>query len=404
MSERELISAIKYDVRGYDSARLAPEDIESPVYRQLYQAIGRIIERGEAVDDSTLIAESGCELAAVVSLEWAPVQNVERWAAEIRDKATRRRLHTFGAQIQHWAAHKHADEVLGLIDAELTALSDRQVRRVSWLKDVLEKAVAEIQRKQESHGEFTGIPSGYPKLDACVGGFDAGQLVVVAARPSIGKTALLVSMAANMCVGKDYQIGFFSAEMSEVLLAERMLAVVGRYDLSRVRSGTMSSADLSRLLDAANKIYKSRVQIDDTPNIQLQDLKVSARTMVRQGAQLLMVDYLTLIRHGDKALSRPERVGEVSKSLKQLARELHVPVLVASQLNRQAEGSTPGLEHLRQSGEIEEDSDVVILIDRERGERETVLRVVKNRQGPTDDVQLTYMPEFTRFEVYGGRE
>ena len=192
-------------------------------------------------------------------------------------------------------------------------------------------------------------------------------------------------------------MGFFSCEMSRKQIGKRLLAMIGGLNLSRIRAGLMSSADFSALNDAATQLHETTLALDDTPNIGLTELRSKARQMRRHGVQCIFVDYLTLIRHGDMRMSRPERVGEVSKQMKGLARELDIPIVALSQVNREAEDKIPNLENLRQSGEIEEDSDVVMMLHRERDKDETILRVAKHRNGPTGDAELTFQREHVRF-------
>jgi len=196
----------------------------------------------------------------------------------------------------------------------------------------------------------------------------------------------------------------FSAEMGELMIGQRFLANHGKFSLGDVRSGCIGRRDMGGLLKAANDLYSKQIMLDATPNIKLMDLKAGARAMVRQGIKLIVVDYLTLVRHGDPRTPRHERVGEVSKELKGLARELDVPIIALSQVNRMGEGREPTLAELRQSGEIEEDADLVFLLHRERGAGDeltipTSLIVAKSRNGPCGTVKLVFIMKSGRFEL-----
>lgn len=406
--ERCLLAGCKRRPPLIDELRVRLEDFTDPKAANLFRAIESVRSSGRSVDDLSLIQEASVDIGYIVGLPEAAAGNAGWYLERIREAALRRRIVAAAGRIHETAARSdlEAGEILEAMDREVTALGDRERAEIVWLKDVLKLAVDDIQRRAANPTlACTGIASGYWDLDRLTDGFQPGELAIIAARPSLGKTALAVSLLVNIAVRGGVVAGFFSAEMSEVLIAQRFLANAGRFDLGLVRRGMIAKSDGSRLLQAASELYHDQVLLNATPNIKLTDLKGLARCMVRRGARILFVDYLTLIQHGDTRQPRHERVGEVSKQLKGLARELNVPVVVLSQLARTAEGKEPSLAELRQSGEIEEDADLVMLLHREREQGDladavqTSLIVAKNRNGPCGTVRMVFRLKSGRFEL-----
>lgn len=409
--ERAIVGACKRDSGLMDTHALQPAELRDPNAFRTLSAIRRIVDSGRTVDDLSLVDElrgKDVPLAYVTDLPETTVANIAWYVAQIREAALRRRIQTFAATITEIASRADlgTDEALDFIERAFdTATGTERLSNV-WLKDVLRTAVDDLLRRIQNPGGYTGISSGIQTLDAKTDGFQPGDLIIVAARPSLGKTAFAVTLAVNISVRGGTPSGFFSAEMSDVLIAQRFLANAGRFDLGRLRAGVMKTSDSSKILDAANEMFHEQVILNATPGIKLVDLQGSARSMARRGAQILFVDYLTLISHGDPKTPRHERVGEVTKALKNLARRLDLPVVALSQLARTAEGKEPSLSELRQSGEIEEDADLVLLLHRERKELAeavpTRIIVAKNRNGPCGDVPMMFYPATGRFEAREG--
>jgi len=263
----------------------------------------------------------------------------------------------------------------------------------------LPEAVEQIEKAYRTSGELQKVTSGYTQIEKLTNGFQPGDLIILGARPSIGKTSLALNMATRISVKYSVPVGFFSCEMSRQQLVNRIIAAEGKINLAGIRSGVIRESDFSRITGVCAKLYLSQLIIDDTPDISLAQLKSKSRQMKRMGCQIIFVDYLTLIRYGKAQVPRHERVGEISKSLKSLARELEIPIMALSQVGRSAEGRMPTLSDLRQSGEIEEDADLIMLLHRERDQQETRICVAKNRNGATDTVSLAFLPQFVCFET-----
>lgn len=406
--ERCLIAGCKRRPSLIDELRVTIADFTKPEPVAILRALDEIRLSGREVDDVALYQalDGKVPIGYLANLPDSAAGNASWYLGELREAALRRRIRTAVGRLAEEVGREDADsaELLELLDREVTALGDSERADIVWLKDVLKPAVEDIQRRS-AHPDLacTGIPTGYHTLDLLTDGLQPGELSIIAARPSLGKTALAVSLLVNIAVRGGVRCGFFSCEMSEVLIGQRFLACAGRFNLADVRRGVMARRDAQGILAAANEMYAEQLLLNATPNIKLVDLKGLARTMVRRGAKLLVVDYLTLIRHGDPKTPRHERVGEVSKELKGLARELSVPIVALSQLARTAEGQEPNLAQLRQSGEIEEDADLVMLLHRERDEHAaaipTKLIIAKNRNGPCGTVDLIFHPQCGRFDL-----
>jgi len=273
-----------------------------------------------------------------------------------------------------------------------------------------------IETLQRSGKSITGVPSGFVDLDAMTSGFQPSELVVVAARPSMGKTAFCLNIAAN-AAAEGQGIAIFSLEMSKESLVQRMLTATARVDSHRVRQGTLRDSDFTQLARAAGILQTYQLWIDDTPSITLLEMRSKARRLkIDNDVRLIVVDYLQLMRSPEYSENRVQEISDISRSLKALARELEIPVIALSQLSRASEQRggerKPILSDLRDSGAIEQDADLVIFIhraeyyDREdeskRGLAEVML--AKNRNGPTGDVQLKFTREYTRFDNFSNRE
>jgi replicative DNA helicase len=245
-------------------------------------------------------------------------------------------------------------------------------------------------------GGISGIQTGYYEIDRKIGGLQDGELILIGARASIGKTAIALNMAENIA-REDIPVGFMSLEMSGTLLAERLLCDRASISLGKVKAGMFSESEFSRLNDAGETIYQYPLYIYDYSNASLFDLKLKARRMKRaKDIKVLFIDYISLITVAER---KPhwEKVGDISRELKSLARELQIPVVALTQVNRDAEGREPSLADIRYSGSLEQDADVVIFIHRDRDSSEAKIRVAKNRQGPCGGMKLYFDAGKMRF-------
>jgi replicative DNA helicase len=266
-----------------------------------------------------------------------------------------------------------------------------------------------IEKHLHNQDAYTGIPSGFAALDTMTSGFQDSEMIIIGARPSMGKTALALSMIQHIAIQKNIPTGFFSLEMSYTQIGQRLVSQVARISGSKIRSGMLTQADFQRLQDAAGLCYDAPLCVADTPNMKMLDLRAMARKMKQQHqVKIIFIDYIGLITSENFSSNTPrhEQVSEISRSLKSLARELNIPIVALCQVSRDSEGKEPTLANLRDSGSIEQDADVVMFIHRERkatdddgnGAIDAKILLAKQRNGPIGNVDLMFLPQYAKFE------
>ncbi len=342
--------------------------------------------------------------------DWA---NAEHYARVVRDKGMLRDLIRCTHEIAD-EAYTAADEAKVILDEAERKLFGVTERRVSGTAVPLSETLARLARQLEARGDegiLTGVPTGFYKLDELTSGFQFGDLIIVAARPSMGKTALGLSMAEHMAVHEGKRVVFFSMEMSNEQVAQRLLCSHTRFDSHKLRRRMLGEDDAQRLMMACDELARAEFYVDDTPGMTVLELRSKARRLAMQRhIDAVFIDYLQLM-HSPGSESRQAEVAAISRGLKSLGRELNVPIVVMAQLNRMAEerqGHRPRMSDLRESGAIEQDADVILLIHREeyyKPEDEAVaglaeIIIAKQRNGPTDTVKVTFNKRSTRFENY----
>lgn len=333
--------------------------------------------------------------------------NIEYYAQIVLDMATRRDLIKMSDEIKATSFDKSKESRYILEEAEkkIFSLSERnETVQVHEAKYIIGETLKIIEDRTKRKDAYTGIPCGIGQLDTMTSGFQNEELIILGARPSIGKTAMALSMMQYIAVEKQIPCGFFSLEMSYQMIGQRLLSQEARVGGGKLRSGVLSMSDFQKLQDAAGRIYKAPLYIVDQPNMQLLDLRALARRLVvEHGVKIIFIDYIGLIGTENPNAKVFESQSEVSKSLKALARELGIPIVALCQVTREAEGEKPSLNQLRGSGSIEQDADVVMFLHRTRLEeqvpaQEAELIVAKQRNGSTGNVKLTYLPPYTKFE------
>ncbi len=337
--------------------------------------------------------------------------NVDYYANIVLDTSVRRESISISALLKasSFDETKDSKHILEETEKSIFNITERnQTTEISTMERVVSETISLIEKRIENKSGYTGVPSGFLRLDSMTSGFQKQEFIIIGARPSMGKTALALSMIQYIAVDQKIPCGFFSLEMSYAQIGQRLLSQIARVPGGRIRSGMLTYQDLQKLQDAAGMCYEAPLYIVDTPNIQLLDLRAMARRMVMQhGVKILFIDYIGLISTENSAAPVYEQVSEISKSLKALARELNIPVVTLCQVARDAEGNEPNLAQLRGSGSIEQDADVVMFIHRERkkndeGDQNPVqdakLIIAKQRNGPIGDVPLLFLPAVTRFE------
>jgi len=398
--EKMVLGIIKGNNDVLDENILRPELFYDKRNQRIYKKIIELISQGRTVDDISLYDEMKSEDGIgtyIASLSTGSAANLGYYVDSLRECHFRRQIGNIGRMMADTLDNATPEEAMELLEKELTKLTSEADGSMRILREVLSDMITETDEAYKSKGEFRGITSGYPGIDRKTNGFYNGDLIILGARPSIGKTSLAMGMAGKIA-HKGICCGFFSCEMSAVSLCQRLIATEARIDLRVIRNGSFDENGMSVILDSAQKISGLPLYISDRSGLRLSALKTDARKMKRNGVRIIFIDYLTLISHGDSRMPRHERVGEISKQLKALARELNIPIVVLSQVGRDAEDRMPTLANLRQSGEIEEDADVIMFLHRSRDENETDLLIAKNRNGPTGIVKLIFLPQFVRFE------
>ena len=416
-AESATLGAILLDPDAIDAViqHLRPDSFYSVQNRKIFSAILSLYAEGKNIDLITLTEKlrlsgelesvGGPGYLATLTDKVPTSANVEFYAKIVLDRSVRRKLLNISAKISADSRSETEESraILEEAQKQLFELTDAsQSATIDSPKELVPEAISAIERLFKNRDSYSGIPSGFPDLDAMTSGFQNSELIIIGARPSVGKTALALTMASNIAIKKKIAAGFFSLEMSGLQLMLRILSMESHISTHSIRTGFLKLSDLETIQDAAGRIYEAPLYFVDMPNMRLLDLRAVARRLRTQyDVQIIFIDYLTLITSENTLLPRHEQIAEISRSLKALARELDIPIVALSQVRRDAEGKTPTLADLRESGSIEQDADVVMFLHRERGAAEeaieTKLIVAKQRNGPVGDIDILFRPKYTEF-------
>ncbi len=404
---------------------LTPEDFYSEANRHIYRAMVELARDGQPVDLVTLRArlEGAGKLGAAGGDDYLfsltntipAVANIEAHAKIVREKAIVRGLIIACHEItsRGYADYGSLDQFLDYAEKGVFDVSKERIRHpYEHVGSVVTRAFEQITAAAERKEHVTGLPTGFTQLDKKTAGMHPGDLIIVAGRPSMGKTALALNVAVNAARSREgVQVVVFSLEMPKEQLASRMLCSEARVDASLVRTGRLHRDDWPPLVRAAGEISELPIWIDDTPGLSLMELRAKARRLkVEKGLDLVIIDYLQLMRSGSRSDSREQEISEISRSLKALAKELSLPVVALSQLNRGVEtrgtkDKRPQLSDLRESGAIEQDADTIIFVyrdevyDKESKDKGIAELIVgKQRQGPTGTIRCSFSHTHTRFD------
>ncbi len=337
--------------------------------------------------------------------------NLEYYAKIVLDQAMRRSLIKMSSEVKASAFDESRESRMILEEAEKKIFDLAELgttTQVHGMGEIVPRTLEIIETRYNNHDTFTGVPSGFTRLDSMTSGFQPSEFIVIGARPSMGKTAMALTMMQHIAIEKRIPCGFFSLEMSYEQIGQRLISQMARVPGHKLRSGMLKMSELQQLQDAAGQCFDAPLYIVDTPNMQLIDLRAMARRMrANQKIEIIFIDYIGLISTQNPNAAVFEQVSEISKSLKSLARELNIPVVALCQVARDAEGQEPTLNQLRGSGSIEQDADVVMFIHRDRKKTEegdmspvidAKLIVAKQRNGPIGDVNLLFLSSYTKFE------
>ncbi len=405
---------------------LQEDDFYRNAHRRIFSAILHLYEHSEPVDLITLseVLKTRGELDDVGGVEYLnslvnavpTAANISYYAKIIKEKAILRKLINRATEIvsQSYSNSGDVDEFIDQAERTIFEISEDRVRPSFYpIKDLIKSSFKTIERLYEKRQLITGVPTGFQRLDELTSGLQPSDLIIIAGRPSMGKTALALNIAQNASVQAAIPAAIFSLEMSKEQLALRMLCSEAKVDAHRLRGGFLSEADWPKLTRAAGSLSEAPLFIDDTPGLSALEMRAKTRRLkIEHNLGLVIVDYLQLMRGRASADSREQEISDISRSLKALAKELSIPVIALSQLNRRVEergDKRPQLSDLRESGAIEQDADVILFLYREevynkseenRGKAELIIG--KQRNGPTDKVDLAFLDKYTRFENLSG--
>ncbi|TMG90565.1 MAG: replicative DNA helicase [Betaproteobacteria bacterium] len=432
-AEQSVLGGLLIDNGAFDKVGdvVTDGDFYRDDHRRIFRHVSRLIERGKpadvvTVDEAIKVSEDkdktgGITYLAALAGNTPSAHNVRRYAEIVRECAVLRKLIEVSAEIADSALNRMGKDVGQLLDeaeskvfqiAEAGARTRQGFMEIQpLLTQVMERI--DLLYHKDNPSDITGIPTGYRDLDRETSGLQPGDLIIIAGRPSMGKTALALNMAEHAAVENKLPVAIFSMEMSGSQLAMRMLGSIGRLDQHKLRTGRLSDDDWNRLTNAVGKLHDAPILVDESGALNALELRARARRLHRQYGKLglIVVDYLQLMQASSEGENRATEISEISRSLKSLAKELKVPVVALSQLSRAVEQRTgpkrPIMSDLRESGAIEQDADLILAIYREevytpdtpeKGVAEII--ILKQRNGPIGTVKLTFLGEYTRFENY----
>ena len=422
-AEQATLGAIllDWDAVGSVITHLRAESFYSLQHQTIFKAILSLYNKGQRGDILTITEElrqtgkldAAGGVAYVASLpDHVPTSsNIEYYAQLVKDDFNRRELIKISSSAIS-AAHddtKPSRTTLEDTQNKLFALAESdQTQPLLSMPELVSDTFSIIEKHLYNQDAYTGVPSGFAALDTMTSGFHNSEMIIIGARPSMGKTALALSMIHHIAIQKKIPTGIFSLEMSYTQIGQRLITQIARIAGHKIRSGLMTNSDFRRLQDAAGVLYDAPICIADTPNMKMLDLRAMARKMKQQyQVQIIFIDYIGLITSENYNSNTPrhEQVSEISRSLKSLARELNIPIVALCQVSRDSEGKEPTLANLRDSGSIEQDADVVMFIHRERKATdnkdeaiEAKILLAKQRNGPIGNVDLIFLPQYAKFE------
>ena len=431
--ERAILGGLMLETERYDAVSEIIEftDFEGQDHQNIFQSMGELVNSNKPLDPLTvsdrldsknLLTRAGGKNYLIDLASTSPsAANLEAYAGMIRQKSISRRLMKINSEISELIINpqgKDAAELLDEAETKIFSLNDEASRtstNIQKLDELIPQSIERMNEIAKNGSSLLGASTGYKDLDSKLQGLQKGDLIIVAARPSMGKTALSMNIVENFVLNKEILGGVlvFSLEMPAESLTTRLLASNAKIDQQKVRSASMNQADLKKFMESSSKLKDLPLYIDDSSMLSPMELRARARRIARQepnGLSLIVVDYLQLMQLPTSQENRVNQISEISRSLKMLAKELNVPVIALSQLNRAVEqrpNKRPIMADLRDSGAIEQDADVILFIyrdevyneDSEEGNKAEII-IGKQRNGPIGKVNLTFLKEFTRFEDF----
>ena len=400
---------------------LSPEDFYSEMHREIYRAVVALYRKGESVDMLTVSEElkkrntlemaGGRSYIAQLASMVPSTANAAQYAKIVSEKALLRSLINASSEImeQAYQATMEPEEVLDQAEQAVFKIAQtRQKRDFEALKEILYANLNRIDEVAKMEGGLTGLTTGFVSLDKYTSGLQKSDLIIVAARPSMGKTAFALNIAQQAALKGDTSVLIFSLEMSKEQLGQRLLSMEAKVEMQKLKTGNLERADWDQIYEAIDKLSTAKIYIDDTPGISVLEIKNKSRRLkAEKGLDLIVIDYLQLMSIEGRVESRQQEISALSRYLKQLARELDCPVIVLSQLSRAPEQRSdhrPVLSDLRESGSIEQDADIVMFLYRDEyynpeTDKPNIceINIAKHRSGPTGTVEVTWLGKYTRF-------
>jgi len=408
---------------------LRPEHFYSDQHKEIYQAIIDLFKASEPVDMRTVVAQlrkngklevsGGAFYVAELTSKVSSAANIEYHARIIIEMAIKRDLIQIASQVHHDAYEDTTDvfELLDKTENSIFQISDSNLRKnYDNMKSLMYKAIQELQEKKNHKDGLTGIPSGFSRLDRVTSGWQKSDLVIIAARPGMGKTAFVVSALRNAAVDFNLPVAIFSLEMASLQLVNRLISAEAELESEKIKKGNLADFEWQQLVHKTNKLSSAPIFIDDTPALSILELRAKCRRLkAEHNVQLIVIDYLQLMK-GEAGGNREQEIASISRALKGIAKELNVPVIALSQLSRSVETrggeKRPQLSDLRESGSIEQDADIVMFLYRPEyykitewedgtpsiGSAEVV--IAKHRNGSLENVRLKFIGKFTKFADY----
>lgn len=423
-AERSVLGSMIVDRAAANTAMslLIKEDFDNQAYEMLFEAIVELINEGKPIDSITLqdrLQEKGA-LPEVSSPEYitdivnaVPLSiNIDSYCEIVKEKSMLRTIIRKNQEIETecFKADRQAKDILGEWEQMAFKMSENQGGQETVpIKQIVMNALAKIHAASQMEGSVTGVPTGFTDLDRQLSGLQPADMILIAARPSMGKTALALNIAEYVAFHEKKPVAIFSLEMPKEALVNRLMSLVSHVEAEKIRSGQLQGMDWSDLVESAGIIADSKLIIDDQSGITVADLQSKCRKykMEHPDLALVMIDYLQLMNGNKKSDSRQQEISEISRSIKMVARELNVPIIALSQLSRAPEqrpDHRPMLSDLRESGAIEQDADVVMFIYRDDyynkdTEKKNISEVIiaKQRNGPVGTVELAWLPQYTKF-------
>ena len=423
-SELAVLGCMLIDTKSFPKAfkYINKNSFYKKAHSIIFMAMEDLFEDNESIDTITLTEKlkqkkqldmvGGAYFITGLSSEAPTASNIEYYAKIVKEKAILRKIIETAINMSNaaYSPGKNSIEILDKAESLLFETSqDSNRANFQTLDSFLHNALDNWENHDKGNDNYTGVRSGFFDLDDKLSGFQKSDLIIVAARPSMGKTALALNLARNASVDYGHKVGFFSLEMSSQQLAERLLTAEARVDSHLVRTGRLAKDDWKKLPEAANRLHESNIFIDDSAGLAIMELRAKARQLVSEtGIDILFVDYIQLLNAGKRFENRQQEISYISRSLKALSKELNIPIVALSQLSRAPESRTdhkPVMSDLRESGAIEQDADVILFIFRkymysrdndDKGIGEIIIG--KHRNGPTGVVNVTFIDKYARFE------